>query len=66
MPRTRWTRLSNEDLEMAAEQTLGRLAELSRGLRRTDVDRGWVLSEMETNAVQFLETVQTIKERNST
>ena len=58
------SRLSSPDLLLHLETTLGRLGELSRGLHRTDIETGWVLSEMETNTVALLETIQILRDRH--
>lgn len=62
-PLVRMMRLPTKDLEDLLESSLAKTAELFHGLTHRELDRGWLLAEMETQLTQATEAVRTLQRR---
>lgn len=61
--RTKFDRMREEDLETALETALATTAKLYRGITHKEIDRAWLLAEMETQALTALHVVQALRRK---
>ena len=60
---SRFSRLGDDDLVAAIESSLGRSAEVLRGFSHSEIDTGWVVSELEAQLVTALSAVRVLNDR---
>lgn len=61
--RTKFDRMREADLETALETSLSQTAKLYRGITHKEIDRAWLLAEMETQALTVLQVVQALRRK---
>lgn len=60
---SRLSRLGDDALVAAIESSLGRGAEVFRGFSHSEIDTGWVVSELEAQLVTALSAVRVLSDR---
>jgi len=61
--RSRFDRMPPEQVQLSIETSMQRMAELLRGLMHQEIDRGWLLSEMDVQAEQMHLAVRSLRTR---
>ena len=64
--RNRFDRMPAEAVQLSIETSMQRMAELLRGLTHNEIDRGWLLSEMDVQAEQMHLAVRSLRNRYDT
>jgi hypothetical protein len=55
--------MTPEQTQLAIEVSMQRMAELLRGLMHNEIDRGWLLAEMDTQTEQMHLAVRSLRNR---
>lgn len=61
--KNRLDRMAPEQVQLLMETSMQRMAELLRGLMHNEIDRGWLLSELDLHSEQMHLAVRSLRDR---